>query len=502
MNFLYLLLGLAALLAIADNFFCSSDNEAEEEDPSEEPEPTTVTGTDGDDLLIGRGGQIIEALDGDDTIIATGDDFVFAGPGNDVIIALGAADIFGGEGEDTFIISPQALDANDASWPVIRDFSPDEDAIVIDLTSVDLGDTGTEENPILLTGVLAPDGEGLMIQVNGLNIVQLSNFGGDDMQAALEDLVNDFVALDIVGAEFEFPEEEDDTPPVPEDDGAPPDPEDDDTPPVPEDDDTPPEPEDDDTPPSPFPAGLTVTEEENGDVVIALTDEFLGGGSFIGGDEFSILDLSALTRDMVVTVLSGDVLVVEPIDGSQPATTFEQIDRVILGNGDDVFDGGVGSGFVEAVAGNGNDTLVATNNNNQNILSGAGFMRVDGETETIDGIGQTLIFGGAGNDILSGGLGDILSGGPGADTFQIFGVGAEGAGPALITDFNPVQFDRLVYTPVNLNESNPSPEVVILQDDFSTAIVENGQTVVVLQGIGSFDDPNITINEPVTRLPV
>ncbi len=258
--------------------------------------------------------------------------------------------------------------------------------------------------------------------------------------------------------------------------------------------------DDDDTSPSPFPTGLTVTEEGHGNAVIALTDEFPGGGNYIGETAFNTLDLSALTRDMRVTVLSGDVVAVEPRDGSLPETTFEQIDRVILGNGNDLFEGSEGSGLVEAVAGNGNDTLVASDNRTQNILSGAGFMRTDGDLEVIDGTGGTRIVGSAGNDILSGGLGDTLTGGPGADAFFIYGVGAEGAGPALITDFNPLQNDRLVYTPVNLNESNPSPEVVIQQEDFSTSVIENGEVVVVLQGIGSLYTPSITITEPVRRL--
>jgi Ca2+-binding RTX toxin-like protein len=247
---------------------------------------------------------------------------------------------------------------------------------------------------------------------------------------------------------------------------------------------------------------MTVTEEENGDITLALTDDFEGGGTYIGGEQFSILDLSALTRDTRVTVLAGDIISVEPIDGSLPATTFEQFDRVILGDGDDVFDGTGGSGFVEAVAGNGDDRLLSSSNGAQNVLSGAGFMSTDGGADIIDGTGATTVIGGSGNDVLSGGLGDTLAGGPGADSFVIYGVGAEGAGPALITDFNPVQFDRLVYTPVNLNGSNPSPEVVIQQDTFSTSIIENGQVMVVLQGISSFDNPNITITEPVTRLPV
>lgn len=204
MNIWILLLGLAALLALADNLFSSSDKEPEEEAPEDE-DPTTVTGTDGDDLLIGRGGQIIEALEGDDTIFSTGDDTIFAGPGDDLIIALADATIFGGEGEDVFAIQPETLDANDTTWPIIGDFNPDEDTLVIDLSSTALGDAGTEDNPILLTGVLAPDGEGLMVQANGFNLVQLSTYGGGDMQAALEALATDFDALFVSGATFVFP---------------------------------------------------------------------------------------------------------------------------------------------------------------------------------------------------------------------------------------------------------------------------------------------------------
>lgn len=482
-SLLLILLGLGALLALSDVFSSSSsddtatspDDDVDDETQEEPSRPPLVMGTQGDDLIFSGGGEVVRGWSGDDTLITDGDSTLRGGSGDDTLMSIGGGALLrGGDGEDTFIIAPvdftedgELLNRSGATVDptLIADFNPDEDRLVLDLRGSAF--VPADDEPVILTGVAAPDGDGLMVQMNGVNVVQLSGYGGDDMQAALEDLVEDFDALDIVGAEFVFPEGDD----MP-------------------------------APPSPFPTGLTVTEEDNGDVVIVLTDGFQGGGNYVGGDEFNTLDLSALTQDMSVTVLGGDVIVVEPTDGSLPATTFEQIDRVILGNGDDVFDGSAGSGFVEAVAGNGTDRLVGSDSNNQNVLNGAGFMRIDGDADIIDGTGETRIIGGAGNDILSGGLGDTLTGGPGADAFQIYGVGAEGAGPALITDFNPFQFDRLVYTPVNLNGSNPSPEVIVQQDDFSTSIIENGEVMVVLQGIGSFYDVNITINEPVTRLPV
>ncbi len=300
MEFLFLFLGLAALLAVVDTLFSSSDTDPEEDTPPEDEE-SRVTGTAEDDLLIGRGGQIVDALDGDDTIVAVGDDTVFAGPGNDTIIALADARMFGQEGDDIFVIAPAALDANAESWPVIGDFNPDSDLLVIDLRGIGLGDAGTEENPVILTGSLAPDGEGLIVQANGVDLVQLSSYGGGDMQAALEDLVTDFEAIEVIGAAFDFPPD-----------------------------------------PDALPDGVNVDVDDS-QLVFTITEDYSGGGTLaLPSDpdlqDFPVtIDLSALSRDAAIVFHddgNGTLTV-----GDLPPTQIKlPISTITLGKGDDTID--------------------------------------------------------------------------------------------------------------------------------------------------------------------
>ena len=64
----------------------------------------------------------------------------------------------------------------------------------------------------------------------------------------------------------------------------------------------------------------------------------------------------------------------------------------------------------------------------------------DGDDKLIGGRGSDTLIGGAGRDLLIGGRGDdILTGGEGPDLFVI------GKGNDTITDFNPLDGDRIVY---------------------------------------------------------
>lgn len=65
------------------------------------------------------------------------------------------------------------INAEPVSPTVIDDFNPDEDRLVLDLRLSGL--LPEDGEPVLLTGVAAPDGEGLMIQINGVNVVRLSS---------------------------------------------------------------------------------------------------------------------------------------------------------------------------------------------------------------------------------------------------------------------------------------------------------------------------------------
>lgn len=300
MEVLFLLFGLAALLAVAGTI--SDGPEAEPEPP--EDDENERSGTDGDDIMFSDGGEILRGLDGDDTLITSGDSTLLGGEGDDTLVSFGGGALLnGGAGEDTFVINllgvtdeGDLLDVNGqpVAPTVIDDFNPDQDQLVIDLRNSGLlPDDGA---PVVLTGVVAPDGEGLMIQFNGVNVVQLSTYGsvGDEgMQLALEALVNDFDALQIIGADFDFPERE-----------------------------------------TELPEGVEVIEDDFGALTFVVTDEFAGGGVLVGSQGIpDVLDLSQFSGGVsIYTNETGD-LVLEISTADAPVTTLVNIHNVILGPG-------------------------------------------------------------------------------------------------------------------------------------------------------------------------
>lgn len=217
-SFLLILLGLGALLAFSDLFSNSSSDDTsppDENDDDDTPDETTraplVMGTQDADLIFSGGGEVVRGWSGDDTLITDGDSTLRGGSGDDTLMSIGGgAFLRGGDGEDTFVIAPvdssedgALLNRNGAPVDptVIADFDPDEDRLVLDLRSTLF--LPVDDEPVVLTGVAAPDGDGIMVQVNGVNVVQLSGYGGDDAQAALE-----AIQIEVVGAAFVFPESE------------------------------------------------------------------------------------------------------------------------------------------------------------------------------------------------------------------------------------------------------------------------------------------------------
>ncbi len=139
----------------------------------------------------------------------------------------------------------------------------------------------------------------------------------------------------------------------------------------------------------------------------------------------------------------------------------------------------------------GNDYLV--NNDTERVLFGN-----RGDDTIIGGAGNDTIFGGQGNDVIVGGPGnDVLSGDRGLDTLtggggaNQFVMAPSGADRDVITDFQPgVDAIRL---PDDFGFAN-----LQVQDlDGSTAVIRNGETVALLQGIVS---SSITANEFVGDL--
>ncbi len=151
-----------------------------------------------------------------------------------------------------------------------------------------------------------------------------------------------------------------------------------------------------------------LAEEGNGidnDVIIGgETDETIG----------DTVDTSDVTDDMTVTFTGIEEGTIT--DGGD-TTTFEEIERIITGEGDDTVTGGAGDEYVDTQGG---DDSMTGGAGNDTLISGDGLDTVDGgegDDSLVGGDEQDIITGGAGNDTIEGGRGpDDLDGGEGDDS--------------------------------------------------------------------------------------
>ncbi len=367
LGFFYLLLGAGALLAFSD-FLVSSSSTADtgtgtsppdDEDTSEE---RVIFGTEDDDYLVSQGGETVFGIGGDDVLITYGDSILLGGDGNDELVSVGGGAVLnGGEGEDTFVIKLLPLGANfdllgsngqPVAPTVIEDFNPDEDRLVLDLRDSSFPMFGNDT--VLLTGVPAPDGEGLMIQINGVNVVQLSSYGSDDMQGALEYLVNDFDALEVVGAALIFPE----------------------------------------TPPA-MPFGVEVQQlpatpdQIWGEQRFIVTDDYAGGGEL--NDFFGlnpVLDLSQFSGNAVIMTDEQGIMTLQVSGTELEPTVLTKINSITLGPGENAIH----------VSGIGLHVTATEGTNSISNWRGSLDLTLDGGTNSIsmfdDGIVRAQISGG------------------------------------------------------------------------------------------------------------
>lgn len=297
MELFFLLFGFAALFAFSGSISGGSDTEPPVDEDDER------SGSEGNDIMFSEGGEILRGLAGDDTLVTSGDSTLLGGEGDDTLISYGGGALLnGGEGEDTFVINllgvtddSDLLDINGqpVEPTVIDDFNPDEDRLVLDPRNSGL--LPEDDTPVTLTGVASEDGESLMVQVNGVDVVQLSNYGGEDMLAALGAL-----DIEVLGAEYEFPTAE-----------------------------------------TPIPAGVDIIEDtEFGNVLtFVVTNDFQGGGVLTGSQGVpDVLDLSEFEGDVTITTdTSGAVILALP--GTDfPPTELVNIHNVILGPGTNIVD--------------------------------------------------------------------------------------------------------------------------------------------------------------------
>jgi hypothetical protein len=313
-GFLLFLLGAGALAVLSDMFVSSNsatEAAAEPAMPKEEEDISAhrvILGTEENDRFDSQGGETIFGLGGDDVLVTYGDSTFFGGDGDDVLVSVGGGAVLnGGAGADIFRI--ELLGVRDdgtlldfygqpVAPTVIADFNPESDQLVLDLLDSTLLPNGS--GPVVLTGIPAPDGEGLMVQVDGVNVVQLSSYGGGDMQAALEDLVNAFDALEIVGAALIFPE----------------------------------------TPPA-IPLGVDVQQlpatpdQIWGEQRFIVTDDYAGGGEL--NDFFGlnpVLDLSQFSGNVVIMTNAQDIMTLQVTGTDLAPTVLININSIILGPGE------------------------------------------------------------------------------------------------------------------------------------------------------------------------
>ena len=114
---------------------------------------------------------------------------------------------------------------------------------------------------------------------------------------------------------------------------------------------------------------------------------------------------------------------------------------VVLGEDDDTLNGGGGNDTIGSAAG---DDLLIGGEGHDSIFGGEGDDHLRGGThnDMLRGRrGNDWLNGGQGDDKLDGGPGkDILKGGRGADRFKL------SAGRDSITDYNPTEGDRLLFS--------------------------------------------------------
>ncbi|MCC1481036.1 hypothetical protein [Roseibaca sp. Y0-43] len=180
-----------------------------------------------DDLLIAFEDDEAFGGEGNDLILGEhmdpgrDDQILRGGGGNDTLVSAGGSVMTGGAGEDLFVISPGGLDATGAlqslggdalSTPVVRDFDPAEDRLVIDLerdymTAFDdynegqFGPDGRDPmyfgDSVTLSAERNSDDSGILIRVDGLPMVELEGFDGVDPAEVLA-----AISVEVNGASF------------------------------------------------------------------------------------------------------------------------------------------------------------------------------------------------------------------------------------------------------------------------------------------------------------
>jgi Ca2+-binding RTX toxin-like protein len=186
-----------------------------------------------------------------------------------------------------------------------------------------------------------------------------------------------------------------------------------------------------------------------------------GGDSLLGGDGDDALD-GGEDDDDLFGEMGDDWLAggggddrLTGGDGADSLDGGEGDDSLLGSGGDDVLDGGAGADVLGG--GDGDDVLIGLGDATRDYLNGA-----------------------AGDDVLRGGAGDNLNGGEGADLFE---VGGEAGGPAVVDDFNAAE-DALV---VVYDGTGPEPELTQRADESGVVLMADGVEVAQVLGVDEID---------------
>lgn len=161
-------------------------------------------------------------------------------------------------------------------------------------------------------------------------------------------------------------------------------------------------------------AGPDSLSGEDGDDTFVIEAGF-GSDVLLGGETAEttgdVIDASALTTNLIVNLGAAET---GSLNDALNMLSFSQIERIMLGSGNDSVAGSTGNDWVDA--GGGNDTIFGN--------SGADYVEAGGGNDLVTGsIGTDSVYGGDGNDTLAGNEdGDLVFGGLGADSLD----GADG----------------------------------------------------------------------------
>ncbi|OAN75556.1 hypothetical protein A8B78_16215 [Jannaschia sp. EhC01] len=262
------------------------------------------------------------------------------------------------------------------------------------------------------------------------------------------------------------------------------------------------------------------------------------------GDEGDVLDLGDQTDDLTVEFGTnpeeGTVNGLDADDDDPADITFEEIEKVITGSGDDVIDGSdadegidveTGDGDDDVTGGDGDDTIdagdgdddVEAGDGDDSVTAGDGDDDVEGGAgdDTIDGgDGSDTLAGGEGDDVIDGGdgdddivvgAGDTADGGIGDDVFTVDPTlsgdnpitvdgGSDGtqpgdeAGPENGDDGDVLDLRGLDLVSLVYDETDPSYDPVLGVGEKGTAVYnnDNGDPVTI-----EFSEIEIVLNDPL-----